>query len=69
MTLTGAGGCGKTRLAIQTAIAVINDYPDGVWLAELAPITVPDHIDQAIAEIFKIKAQPDSSLLQLITHY
>ena len=69
LTLTGAGGCGKTRLAIQTAMEVFADYSDGVWLVELAPVTVPGHIDQAIAEIFKIKEQPGSALLQIITHY
>ena len=69
VTLTGAGGCGKTRLAIQSATAVLTNYSDGVWMVELAPITVPGHIDQAIAEVFKIKEQPGSTLLQIITHY
>ena len=69
LTLTGAGGCGKTRLAIQSAAAVLTNYSDGVWMVELAPITVPDHIEQAIAEIFKIKEQPGTTLLQIITHY
>ena len=69
VTLTGAGGCGKTRLAIQTAVQALPDFSDGVWLVELAPVTVPDHINQAIAEIFKIKEQPGSTLIQIITHY
>ena len=69
VTLTGAGGCGKTRLAIQSVAELLDEYSDGVWMVELAPITVPEHIDQAIAEIFMIKEQPGSSLLQLITHY
>jgi predicted ATPase len=69
VTITGSGGCGKTRLAIQSAAAVLTNYSDGVWMVELAPITVPDHIDQAIAEIFKIKEQPGSILINIITHY
>jgi predicted ATPase len=69
VTLTGAGGCGKTRLAIQFAVQVVPEYADGVWMVELAPVTVPDYIDQAIAEVFKIKEQPGSTLLQIITHY
>jgi hypothetical protein len=69
LTLTGAGGCGKTRLAIQFVAQVVQDYADGVWMVELAPVTVPDHIEQAIAEVFKIKEQPGSDLIQLITHY
>jgi predicted ATPase len=69
VTLTGAGGCGKTRLAIQFALQVLSEYTDGVWLVELAPVTVPEHIDQAIAEVFKIKEQPDSTLIQIVTHY
>jgi len=69
VTLTGAGGCGKTRLAIQFAAQIVPDYTDGVWMVELAPVTVPDHIDQAIAEVFKIKEQPGSTLIQIITHY
>jgi len=69
VTLTGAGGCGKTRLSIQFASQVVPDYADGVWIVELAPVTVPDHIDQAIAEVFGIKEQPGSTLIQIITNY
>jgi predicted ATPase len=69
VTLTGAGGCGKTRLAIQSASEVMPEYTDGVWIVELAPVTVPDHIDQAIAEVFMIKEQPGSSLIHIITHF
>ena len=35
VTLVGAGGCGKTRLAIETASRLVGRWPDGVWLAEL----------------------------------
>jgi len=69
VTLTGAGGCGKTRLTIQFASQLVPDYADGVWMVELAPVTVPEHIDQAIAEVFRIKEQPDTTLIQIITHY
>lgn len=69
VTLTGAGGCGKTRLAIQSAYEVLPEYPDGVWMVELAHVTVSDHIDQAIAEVFMIKEQPGSALIQMITHF
>jgi predicted ATPase len=69
VTLTGAGGCGKTRLAIQFAAQVVPDHADGVWMVELAPVTVSEHVDQAIAEVFRIKEQPGSTLIHIITHF
>lgn len=39
VTLTGSGGTGKTRLSLQVAAALLNQFPDGVWLIELAPLT------------------------------
>src|SRR5206468_3714446 len=38
LTLTGTGGCGKTRLALQAAAELLDVYPDGAWFADLAPI-------------------------------
>jgi predicted ATPase len=39
LTLTGAGGSGKTRLALEVARHLVAEYPDGVWLVELAPLS------------------------------
>jgi predicted ATPase/DNA-binding CsgD family transcriptional regulator len=49
VTLTGSGGCGKTRLALHAAARRAGAQPDGVWLAELAPLTDPGQVPGAIA--------------------
>ncbi|WP_433060747.1 BTAD domain-containing putative transcriptional regulator [Dactylosporangium sp. CS-033363] len=48
VTLVGPGGAGKTRLAIETGRAMAGDVPDGVWLVELAPVTDPADVIQAV---------------------
>jgi transcriptional regulator with XRE-family HTH domain len=49
VTLTGVGGCGKTRLALQVASDVLPRYPNGVWLVELAPVVALDLVPQVVA--------------------
>ncbi|HTI46643.1 MAG TPA: tetratricopeptide repeat protein [Casimicrobiaceae bacterium] len=49
VTLTGAGGCGKTRLALQVAAEVLELFPDGAWLAELAALSEPQLVAHAVA--------------------
>jgi serine/threonine protein kinase len=46
ITITGAGGCGKTRLAIEAVKDLVNEFDDGVWFVDLAPITEPDLIPE-----------------------
>ena len=48
VSLVGTGGIGKTRLGLEAARATLEDFPDGVWLAELAPLTDPDLVASAI---------------------
>jgi non-specific serine/threonine protein kinase len=49
LTLTGTGGCGKTRLALEMAAGKVDDYADGVWLAELAGLADPELVAQTVA--------------------
>jgi predicted ATPase/class 3 adenylate cyclase len=57
VTLTGAGGAGKTRLGLQVAAELLDGSGDGVWLAELATVTDPDAVAAAIAGALRIPAQ------------
>ena len=50
VTLFGSGGVGKTRLALQVGAEVLDHYPDGVWLADFAPITDPELVSSVIAK-------------------
>jgi predicted ATPase/DNA-binding transcriptional LysR family regulator len=55
VTLTGPGGSGKTRLAIEVAGRLVDDFPDGVFLVDLAPLRDPDLVPAAIADALALK--------------
>ncbi len=55
LTLTGAGGCGKTRLALQSAADLVETFPDGVWLVELAALPDPGLVLQAVASTLGVR--------------
>ncbi|HEX7103823.1 MAG TPA: BTAD domain-containing putative transcriptional regulator, partial [Nitrolancea sp.] len=57
VTLTGPGGVGKTRLALEVAWKRVEAYPDGVWLIELATLIDPTLVPQTIAEVLGIQAE------------
>jgi predicted ATPase/transcriptional regulator with XRE-family HTH domain len=57
LTLTGPGGCGKTRLAMQVAADLRADFPDGVWLVELAPLATPALVPQAVAAVLGVREE------------
>lgn len=57
LTLTGSGGCGKTRLALQVAADALDEYPDGVWVVELATLTEPALIPQSVAATFGVREE------------
>ena len=63
LTLTGAGGSGKTRLALQIAFDLLDRYPDGVWIVDLAPLSDAAFLPQALAEAVGIREQPGHPLL------
>jgi predicted ATPase/class 3 adenylate cyclase len=66
VTLTGAGGCGKTRLGLQVAAELLDGSGDGVWLAELAAVTDQDAVPAAIAQALRLAAQPGRSALEAL---
>ena len=62
VTITGVGGVGKTRMAIQVAADVLPRYRDGAWLVELAPVRDPDGVVEAVAAVFRLTARSGQSL-------
>jgi non-specific serine/threonine protein kinase len=69
LTFTGAGGCGKTRLALQVAVDVLEDYTNGVWLVELAPLSDPSLIPQVVAGALRVREQPGQPILSTLSDY
>lgn len=69
VTLTGAGGTGKTRLALQVATEVLAHYPNGAWLVELAPISNPAQLIQAVAAVLGLQASIDLPIHTILTNY
>lgn len=69
LTLTGIGGTGKTRLALQAAANLVDEYPDGIWLVELAPLADPALVPQAVVTALDVPAHSNRSLVEsLVDH-
>ena len=66
VTLTGVGGVGKTRLATEVARRLVDEFPDGVWLFELAAVTDPAAVPDAVAAVLGIIQQPGKSVSESV---
>jgi predicted ATPase len=66
VTLTGVGGVGKTRLALEVAARLADEFPDGVWFFELAAVTDPAAVPDAVAAVLGITQQPGRSVAQSV---
>lgn len=66
LTLLGTGGCGKSRLALQVAASTSGDYPDGVWLAELGPLSDPAQVAPTVGGIFGLREEAGRPMEQTI---
>ncbi|HVE63070.1 MAG TPA: LuxR C-terminal-related transcriptional regulator [Mycobacteriales bacterium] len=66
LTLSGPGGCGKSRLALQVAAHDVEAHPDGVWVADLAPIADPTFVPSAVADALGVGAVPFKTLEQAV---
>src|SRR3954453_21770050 len=66
VTLTGVGGVGKTRLALAVGAELADEFPDGTWLVELAPVGNPDAVPDAIASALGITPQGDARIIDTV---
>jgi predicted ATPase/class 3 adenylate cyclase len=69
VTLLAMGGIGKSRLSVQLGAEVLDDYPDGVWLIELAPLTDPAAVAQAVAGVLGVKEEAGGSVTDALLRF
>ncbi len=69
VTIQGAGGCGKTRLSIQVAANILDQFPDGAWVVELAPISDPALVPQVAANALGVREEPKKPLIDTLCSY
>lgn len=69
VALTGPGGCGKTRMALEVAGNLVECFEDGVWLVELASLSDPALVPRAIASVLDVREQPGKSLAHTLSEY
>ncbi|HLO01891.1 MAG TPA: LuxR C-terminal-related transcriptional regulator [Symbiobacteriaceae bacterium] len=66
VTLTGAGGSGKTRLALQVGAELLDQYPDGVWLVDLSSLSDPALVAATVAAALQLKEEPGRPTLEVL---
>jgi predicted ATPase len=69
LTLTGTGGTGKTRLALQVAGELLEEYPDGVWQVELAALSDAGLVPQEVARVLGVREAPGRLLLETLADF
>jgi non-specific serine/threonine protein kinase len=69
LTLTGPGGTGKTRLTLQAAHQLFDEYPDGVWLVELAPVADAERVPLAVASVLGVKEEAGKPVADALARY
>jgi predicted ATPase len=69
VTLTGAGGTGKTRLGLQVSRQVLEAFADGVWLVELAPVGEPALVSKTVAAAFGLQESASSPAIEMLCGY
>ena len=69
VTLTGPGGIGKTRLALRVAADVIDDFPEGVWVVQLAAVAAGEAVPAAVAAALGIRPQPGDNLVEALVRH
>ena len=69
VTLTGAGGAGKTRLAVEIAARIAPDFRDGMWYVDLAPVTHPGVVPVTVARALGLPDQPGRSTMDTLLRF
>ena len=69
VTLLGMGGIGKSRLSMQLAAEVLDDFPDGVWFVEFAPLTDARLVPQALASVLGVKEEAGRPVIEALLKY
>ncbi len=69
VTLTGIGGAGKTRLALEAAARALLTFSDGVWFIDLASLTDPALLAQEVATVLRVERRPDGAIVEELREY
>ncbi len=69
LTLTGVGGCGKTRLALRLAEGALRAFPDGVWFVDLAPLPDGTRVPFALAAVLDLQEEPERPILHTLARH
>ena len=69
LTLSGTGGAGKTRLALQVAADLVDSFKDGVWLVEMGPVADPALVPQAVASVLSVREEPGRAPISALVEF
>jgi predicted ATPase/DNA-binding CsgD family transcriptional regulator len=69
VTLTGTGGSGKTRLAFEATTQLSQDFPSGIFLVELAPLSTPELVTEALVHVVGLEVSPERTPLDALTDF